>query len=189
MNLENKKADPRSDLISDILAYTPWDNEQNIVPRFLDLLDNTRCFYRDHFEPGHITGSAILIYQNGQMILMNHHKSLNRWLNFGGHCDGATDVFNVAIRETMEESGLTAFKPLSSKIIDLDIHTIPANIKKGEPEHLHYDIRYAMQMTGDQTPIISGESKDLKWMTFEEAKALADESLQRLIKKVTNAQF
>jgi 8-oxo-dGTP pyrophosphatase MutT (NUDIX family) len=189
MHAETEKINKRDQLIKDIQVYIPHNNEDNNAQQFIDLLHHPRCFYRDHFEPGHITGSAIMINQQGNQILMNHHKSLNKWLNFGGHCDGEEDVFNVAIRETMEESGLTAFKPMTSQIIDLDIHTIPANSKKAEPEHLHFDIRYAMQMTGDQRPIISAESTELKWMTFDEAKSVADESLRRLIQKVTDAKF
>ena len=175
----------RSDLISQLHDYKTTDEEVPFVDRFLELLKSDRCFYRDHFSPGHITGSAILLNVQGDQILMNHHKSLNMWLNFGGHCDGDEDALTVAIRETMEESGITAFKPVTSNIVDIDIHMIPANGKKGEPAHEHFDIRYVMQMTGNQNPIISDESNDLKWMSFDDAITVGDKSLQRFINKVT----
>jgi len=95
----------------------------------------------------------------------------------------APDVLAVAIRETMEESGITALKPVSADIIDIDIHDIPANNKKGEPAHQHFDIRYVMQMTNEQDFTLSDESLDLKWMNFGEAIDASDESLQRFIKK------
>jgi len=170
-------------LIKELKNYSPSPDEQLFIPQFLDLLKSNRCFHRDHFNPGHITGSAILLNVAGDQILMNHHKSLNKWLNFGGHCDGQEDVLAVAIRETMEESGITALKPISADIIDIDIHDIPANDKKGEPMHQHFDIRYVMQMTGDQNFTLSDESLDLKWMDFDMALSHADESLQRFIKK------
>lgn len=175
----------RKTLITDLKNYSP--DEKQFIPQFLDLLKSDRCFYRDHFNPGHITGSAILLNVTGDKILMNHHKSLNKWLNFGGHCDGEEDVLTVAIRETMEESGITALKPVSADIIDIDIHGIPANNKKNEPMHEHFDIRYAMQMTEEQDFTLSDESLDLKWMTFDKALAHSDESLQRFIKKVITA--
>ncbi len=173
----------RQNLIEELNHYNTTDDEKSFIPQFLDLLKSNRCFYRDHFDPGHITASTILLNKDGDQILMNHHKSLNKWLNFGGHCDGEENVLAVAIRETMEESGITAFKPVSSHIIDIDIHDIPANDKKGEPTHAHFDIRYVMQMTGDQNPVLSDESNSLQWMTIEDALNVSDSSLSRFIKK------
>lgn len=177
----------RDNLISDLRSYKPTEEEAAFLPRFLELLNSDRCFYRDHFNPGHITGSALLINEEKTKILMNYHKSLNKWLSFGGHCDGEEDVFSVAIRETMEESGLTAFKPVTASIVDIDIHTIPANPKRNEPEHEHFDIRYIMQMTEDQKPVISDESLQLQWMTFDEAAnhLQTNDSLHRLLEKAT----
>jgi len=179
----NGTQNDKNNLIDALNNYNPTSDEEKFIPRFLDLLQSDRCFYRDHFDPGHITASAILFNDSGDKILMNHHKSLNRWLNFGGHCDGDANVLNVAIRETMEESGLSAFKPVTAAIVDIDIHTIPANPKKGEPSHEHFDIRYVMQMTGNQSPIISDESNDLQWMAVEGALSVSDDSLQRFIQK------
>lgn len=187
MHAEIKNNINRDDLIDELNAYSPSPKEEKFIAQFLDLLKSPRCFYRDHFDRGHITASALLLNESGDKILMNYHKSLNRWLSFGGHCDGEEDVLAVAIRETMEESGLTAFKPISANFIDIDIHPIPANDKKGEPAHFHYDVRYIMQMIDDsQKPILSDESIKLQWMDFEEAlgRAHKDDGMQRLINKI-----
>jgi 8-oxo-dGTP pyrophosphatase MutT (NUDIX family) len=183
----NGMPNDRNNLIEELNDYSSASaEEQKFIPQFLELLKSDRCFYRDHFDDGHVTGSALLLNQIGDKILMNYHKSLNRWLCFGGHCDGDEDVFNVAIRETMEESGLTVFKPLSPNFIDLDIHEIPANPKREEPKHFHYDVRYVMQMTDEQTHMISDESVALKWVGFDEALNLIDkdDSLHRAIHKI-----
>jgi len=173
----------RTQLIAELENYHT-DNaiEQLCIPKFLELLNEPRCFYRDCF-PAHITGSALLLSADGDKVLMNHHKSLNMWMQFGGHADGDEDILAVAIRETMEESGIIAFKPITPNIVDLDIHEIPANVKKNEPTHFHYDIRYLMRMTGEQQAIISDESNALQWMTFEEARTKGDDSLVRYITK------
>lgn len=187
MPAEIKNNVNRETLIAELKTYTASFEEKQFIPQFLDLLKSPRCFYRDHFEPGHITASALLLNESCDKILMNHHKSLNKWLSFGGHCDGDEDVLAMAIRETMEESGLTAFRPVSSNIADIDIHPIPANDKKAEPAHFHYDIRYIMQMTNDaQKPILSDESITLQWMTIDEAlgHAQQDDGLRRLINKI-----
>lgn len=175
----------RTALINALMRYTPHDEtERGYIGPFLELLDQPRCFYRDTF-PAHITGSSLLINADGDRVLMNHHKSLKKWLNFGGHADGDEDSLAVAIRETMEESGITSFKPLTADFIGIDIHPIPENPHKGEPAHFHYDVRYVMQMTGEQHPVISDESTRLQWMTFDEALALVCDNtpLTRYINK------
>ncbi|PCI01141.1 MAG: NUDIX hydrolase [Alphaproteobacteria bacterium] len=181
-----EKTFDRQDLATEIKNYTTTDaKERAHINAFLTLLENPRCFYRDCF-PAHITGSAILLNVKGDKILMNHHKSLNKWLFFGGHADGEEDVLSVAIRETMEESGITALKPISPDFIDIDIHEIPANDKKKEPAHSHYDMRYIMQMTEEQPPVISNESTRLEWMDFDNALSLAlddDPGMKRLLNK------
>jgi 8-oxo-dGTP pyrophosphatase MutT (NUDIX family) len=41
-------------------------------------------------------------------VLLMLHKKFQRWQQFGGHCDGETDVRSVAIREFHEESDILA---------------------------------------------------------------------------------
>jgi 8-oxo-dGTP pyrophosphatase MutT (NUDIX family) len=177
----------RHHLIKELMGYkTPYAEERRFIGQFLALLNNPRCFYRDCF-PGHITGSALLANVAGDKILMNRHKSLNMWLAFGGHADGDEDILSVAIRETMEESGITAFKPLTPHFIEIDIHPIPENPNKGEPDHWHYDVAYIMQMTEEQKPVVSDESSRLEWMTFDRAlEAVRDNP--EMIRFITKAQ-
>ncbi len=146
------------------------------------------CFYRTHFNPGHITGSGLLMSADGNRVLMNHHKFLDMWICFGGHADGERDVLNVALREVIEESGITSIAPVTGDIFDVDVHAIPPNPKKGEPAHKHFDIRYLFRVTAadDEVFAQSEESNNLRWCGFEEAGALAapqDLSMHRLLRK------
>ncbi|MGC3988955.1 MAG: NUDIX hydrolase [Chthoniobacteraceae bacterium] len=151
--------------------------------RMRALLEEPRCFYRDCF-PGHFTGSALVVNHDGSRALLNHHRFLDKWLQFGGHCDGVEDVLQVAQREAEEESGISGLIVASAKPFDLDIHPIPENPKKGEPPHEHYDIRFVLIAPRDAQFQISEESKALRWFTVEEALGLGlDESMQRLIRK------
>jgi hypothetical protein len=49
------------------------------------------------------------------------------------------------LREAEEESGLRDLAG-EQDIFDLDRHRIPA--RGDEPEHWHYDVRYAVRVTG-----------------------------------------
>jgi 8-oxo-dGTP pyrophosphatase MutT (NUDIX family) len=72
---------------------------------------------------------------------------------------------------------------LSEKIFDLDIHEIPRH--NFEPGHLHYDIRFLLEVdpTGEAV-IISDESHDVTWIPLADVAKLNPEvSIQRMIKK------
>ncbi|MEA3210526.1 MAG: hypothetical protein QOE70_3583 [Chthoniobacter sp.] len=157
-------------------------DEEPIRGRMLELLDTTPdCFQRWAF-PAHFTGSALVVSGDGQRTLLHHHRKLDRWLQFGGHCDGEADVLRVARREALEESGIEGLIVASARPFDLDIHEIPP--KDGEPIHFHYDIRYVLIAPEDAAGAVSEESHELRWFTAAEAQELAlDEGLRRLIRK------
>lgn len=147
------------------------DKEAYSLDALKDLLPMLpACLYRDHFKPGHITGSGFLFSADGQRVLLNHHKFLDKWLHFGGHADGDADILNVARREVEEESGLKAFSLVDDKILSVDVHPIPENIGKNEPAHNHFDVIFLFQMNSgsDENAVISDESISLRWASWDE---------------------
>lgn len=153
-----------------------------MIARFTDFVETeTDCFQRS-LAKGHITGSAWVVNADGSEILLTHHRKLDRWLQLGGHADGESDVLSVALTEAREESGLCDFTHIGSGIFDIDIHPIPE--RKGEPEHLHYDVRYVLRANGGTDYIVSDESHDLRWVKPEEVESLTTElSMRRMVQK------
>jgi 8-oxo-dGTP pyrophosphatase MutT (NUDIX family) len=175
-----ERADFRNALLS--LELSGRSEEAVYRQRMLELLDSyPNCFQRDAF-PAHFTGSAFVVSADGSRGLLHHHRKLDRWLQFGGHCDGEEDVLAVAQREAYEESGVHGLVVASTRPFDLDIHEIPAI--GNEPPHLHYDVRYVL-IAPEQAEIrTSSESKELRWFTGDEMKAWdLDPGLRRLIEK------
>ena len=145
---------------------------------------NPECFERSLLI-GHITGSAWIVDKSRQFTLLTHHKKLNKWFQTGGHCDGDSDVLNVAMKEAMEETGLTDIQTISSNIFDIDIHEIPE--RKGVPTHLHYDIRFLLEADMNDPLIISSESSDLAWIELSKVSQLNDsQSIMRMAKKLSS---
>ena len=166
-------------LLADYLARYP--DEGPTVQRFRDLIATTPDCYERSGRPGHITGSAWLVSETGDEVLLTHHRKLDRWLQFGGHSDGDTDPLSVAGREAVEESGLQV-RPLGPGLLDIDIHTIPA--RPGDDEHLHYDLRFAFVTSSGRDYVVSDESHDLAWVTIDRIDAFVDEpSLLRMAAK------
>lgn len=171
------------DLYKSLDTYQPIDAEEShnykVLKEFLDSSDN--CFNRSNLD-GHITADAIVMDKNGN-VLLNHHKFLDIWAFFGGHSDGDEDSLNVAKREVAEETGITEVDDLGGEILDIDVHTIPENIAKKEPEHIHYNIRFLFVVNSHDFTI-SDESKEIEWMSFEQAmKLLANTNRLRSLKK------
>lgn len=161
-----------------------WPAEAGYRDDMLRLLaEREDCFLRSSF-PAHFTASALVISWDGATTLLTHHGSLDRWLQFGGHCDGDPDMLAGALREATEESGLVGLDPIGREPVDLDIHVIPANPRRGEPEHFHYDVRFLLRAPRDAVPVLSDESKELRWFTPEEMRALSEETgIRRLVEK------
>jgi 8-oxo-dGTP pyrophosphatase MutT (NUDIX family) len=139
------------------------------------------CFSR-HCFPAHFTGSALVVSADGQEALLNHHRKLGRWMQFGGHCDPGETVLAAAQREALEESGLEGLILASPRPFDLDIHRIPA--RGDQPEHWHYDVRYVLIAPEGSQAQASEESVEVKWFTPDAMEALElDSGSRRLLFK------
>jgi len=159
--------------------------EKETVGRFLRLInveDSEKTLTRTYFSDGHITTSALILNPGKTKMLLTHHKFLNLWLQLGGHFEKDPSLLDSAIRESKEESGIDEILPLSSEFIDLDIHEIPPNLKKGEPAHYHYDIRFLLQAKSEGL-VVSDESNDLKWVDISKEEKLFNYNIRRLIEK------
>ena len=93
---------------------------------------------------------------------------------------------DAAMREGAEESGLRDLALAGGGIFDLDVHAIPAG--RGEPDHHHYDVRYAARTASpDSATLDRGESTDLAWVSLDRAAELmAGEKSLRVLQKIEN---
>jgi 8-oxo-dGTP pyrophosphatase MutT (NUDIX family) len=119
-----------------------WPGDAGAVAPLL-ALDGPDGFDRATMT-GHVTASAILVNDRDEVLLI-HHRSLDRWLQPGGHVElGDDSLPAAAMREAVEETGIApAALELADPVpIHVDVHAIPANPRKGEGAHWHYDVRY-----------------------------------------------
>jgi 8-oxo-dGTP pyrophosphatase MutT (NUDIX family) len=131
---------------------------------------------------GHLTGSGFVLDAERKSVLLLHHGRLHRWLQPGGHGEGETDPRDIALREIAEETGLEGLSPLGSGLFDVDVHPIPE--RKGEPAHLHLDLRYAFVARPSAEPRLSHESQALRWFPLDAPPPDADPSLRRALVKL-----
>jgi len=161
-----------------------WPEESAAVERFQNLLYNHECCFERDCWAGHITGSAWVVNAAGTHVLLTHHRKLGRWLQLGGHSDGESNTLLAAQREAEEESGLKV-AVLDAVPLDIDVHLIPA--RRMDPEHHHYDVRFAFKVLGSESFTVSEESLDLAWVQIAEIMNYSDEeSVLRMARKWLN---
>lgn len=152
------------------------------------------AFVHRHEDPfdrgiaeGHLTGSAFVLDPAGR-VLLTHHRKLDLWLQLGGHAEAEREAPAVALREAREESGLEdlafhealRFDDGQPRLLDLDVHVIPARF--GEPEHLHLDLRFVLR-TSQPHRIVADprETKALEWVDLDETVRRGDASMARAV--------
>jgi 8-oxo-dGTP pyrophosphatase MutT (NUDIX family) len=179
--------DPRPALAESLRRLRPADEEEARDR------DRILAFVLRHEQPfdraipeGHLTGSAIVVSADGARVLLLHHRKLDRWLQPGGHGDpGETAGEEVALREALEETGLSglALHPAAPRPLDVDVHDIPA--RPGEPAHEHLDLRYlVVAPAGAAVAPDLAERHEIRWVRWDEAGALGpDHGLRRALAK------
>ncbi|MCB8820470.1 NUDIX hydrolase [Microvirga rosea] len=136
--------------------------------------------------PGHITTSALILDETGQRTLLIRHRSLQRWLQPGGHYEVPDALEASALREALEETGLAGISldPWHRETgipIDIDSHLIPARPQRGEPEHWHHDIRYLMRARGtDNLRPDLGEVEQAAWHPLGILAGIAPQALAHM---------
>lgn len=168
----------RDDLIAALQSVAAADaGEESAIARVIALLlGDGDPFDRDVTAPGHVTASAFVLHPAGDRLLLVLHRKLRRWLQPGGHVEpGDASVWDAALREVEEETGLTATL-VGSGPFDVDVHVVG----HGGDQHEHFDVRFLVRGVGE--PYAGDGVDDIRWATLTEMEDM-EESLRRPARK------
>ena len=135
--------------------------------------------------PAHLTGSVIVLDEDGGSALLTLHRRAREWFQFGGHFEpDDASVWHAATREAREESGIADISALP-EIVQLDRHMLDGDFGRCR-EHL--DIRFAAVTLRAAESAVSTESIDVRWWpvhalpdgTRDELRPLVDAGLRLL---------
>lgn len=132
------------------------------------------CFDRKSFS-GHITTSGFVVDVALKKILFVDHSFLKMPLQPGGHAERDLALWLSAVREVMEECGVASIQrhpwtALHNCPFDIDTHSIPENVSKGEREHLHFDFGYLL--IGDSTARLQKQEEEVEDVFWGDLKLL-----------------
>jgi 8-oxo-dGTP pyrophosphatase MutT (NUDIX family) len=125
--------------------------------------------------PSHVTAAAIVVGRRGTVL--HRHKRYGVWLQPGGHLEPGEPPWEAAWREASEETGLPLHHPPGgARLVHVDVH--PAGW------HVHHDLRYLL-LAPDRDPCPGpGESPDVRWFSWTEARSVADSGLAGALRVV-----
>ncbi|MEZ5543537.1 MAG: NUDIX hydrolase [Pseudomonadota bacterium] len=158
----------RQELLSLLERYrTTFNTEAGHAARTRYFVQQHENCFDSHLWPGHVTGSVWVVNPLRDKVLLLHHRKHDQWFQPGGHADGDADILRVALRETREETGLPAdaIHLVDGEIFDVDIHTIPAG--PAGPEHMHFDIRFLVEIDDRLHVPGNDESHQVLWVPLE----------------------
>jgi 8-oxo-dGTP pyrophosphatase MutT (NUDIX family) len=167
---------PKSELAVLLDRYQPaGEAETADVRRLRELTDVTADLWRRAL-PLHVTASALIVHPATGRVLLRWHQRQQGWLQVGGHGDpGETDPLAIAVREAVEETGLTDLAPWpDAGIKHVVIVSVPAG--KGEPAHEHADVRFFMATGRPDTARAENEHAPLRWLSLAQAREATSES-------------
>jgi 8-oxo-dGTP pyrophosphatase MutT (NUDIX family) len=163
----------------------PDDQQERLRLEFLEHLRAHPGAMSKAGPPAHLTGSVIVLDEEGRSALLTLHRRAREWFQFGGHFErGDVSVWHAATREAREESGIPDISALPP-IIHLDRHVLAGDFGSCR-EHL--DIRFAAVSPRSAASAVSAESIDVRWWpvdalpegTGDDLRPLVDAARRRL---------
>ena len=167
------------DIVDEIKQYKPYNElEQRDKELILKCIDT----YPDIFERtnpiAHMTASAWTTNFDHTKILMAYHNIYDSFSWLGGHCDGERDCLKVALKEVSEESGIKDVRPISNKIMSIEVLTVDGHYKKGKyvSSHLHLNVTYLIEANDtEELKVKNDENSAVKWFPIDKAIEASNE--------------
>ena len=154
------------DALAVLRAWTaPDDAQERVRRRYVAHLEahpdglSRGCF------PDHLTASTLILSSDGEQVLLTLHAKAGAWFQTGGHCeDTDTTLAGAALREAVEESGVTGLA-LDLVPVQLNAHPVAFCDPRGTVHHL--DVRFVAVAPEEAVHAVSEESLDVRWWPWD----------------------
>jgi 8-oxo-dGTP pyrophosphatase MutT (NUDIX family) len=174
-----------STLSSVLAAFEPRDEtEARDVARIVGLTRTVPDPWL-RASPLHVTASGLIVHPESRRVLLRWHPRVQEWLQVGGHGDpGEDDPLDIALRESVEETGLDDLAPWPDEALRHAV-VVPVPAGRGEPAHEHADLRFVLATRSPEAARPETPDAPLRWLTLREAEQLGLEpSVAELLARV-----
>lgn len=165
--------------VAELSDWVPPDDEQAALrATYLAHLSHHADGLLRTCHPDHLTASLLIVNEARDQVLLNLHAKYRIWVQFGGHCEDAdADLATAALREGVEESGISALTLLGAGPAQLSTHEVRCGPVR--PSH-HLDVRYVAVAADGAAAVASSESLDVRWFNAVDLPVDLEEPLHRL---------
>ncbi len=134
----------------------------------------------------HITSSAFVVNKDMTKVLFAHHNIYNSWAWVGGHNDGNPNLLEVALKETMEETGIKNIYLYSEDILCLDMIYVNTHYKNDKyvPDHIHLNAAFLIIADeSEELTVNKDENSGVRWFLIDEVFNFVSEDRIKLVYK------
>lgn len=171
--------------IDEIRNYTPFNEQEKQDKKVaLDYITTFPNILTRENEFAHMTASSWIVNKDRTKVLMIFHNIYQSWAWTGGHADGEDNLHNVAIRETMEETGIKNIKPLQEDIFSLELLCVDGHVKRGKyvSSHIHINVTYLLEADESEALAIKeDENSGVRWIDIDDAVQISNEENMKVV--------
>lgn len=172
-------------LFEEITAYRAYNAQEAadraLMQRYMQQYSD--LFYREN-PTMHFTASGWVVSPRREQVLMVYHNIYQSWSWSGGHADGAETLLAVAVREVLEETGLSEIRVVSPSIFSLEILGVNGHRKEGRhiSTHLHLNVTYLLEADPSlPLRVKQDENSAVAWIPAEQVIERSSEPDMRII--------
>lgn len=168
-----------------IRQYQPYNEEEKqdretalkYLKAFPDLLSRENEF-------AHITVSSWILNPDFTKTILVYHNIYQSWSWVGGHADGEGNLMKTAVREALEETGITHIEPVTGEIFSLEILGVDGHWKQDcyISSHIHINVTFLLTAGEEQAlKIKPDENSGVRWTPLSQVENLSREPFMKKI--------
>jgi 8-oxo-dGTP pyrophosphatase MutT (NUDIX family) len=161
--------------LDELRAYLPKNEQEKkdkeVMLSYVDHFGEKQVLTREN-QFAHFTGSSLIFNESFDKTLMVYHNIYKSWSWTGGHADSVSSMFEVALAEAKEETGLSELLPLNNgKLVAIDILPVWGHVKRGAYVSSHQHLSFSYLFKADEAEHLESkpdENSGVEWVPIDQ---------------------